>query len=175
MLKIGNSARLRSALLAMVAAAALLVTGCTSSSTAAPRSSGSSAAMSTGTSVSVSRTSGPAVSTTRKSVAPNGLPAGVTPQSLPSSVANSVDKRKGVEVTGCAAVAGGWGAKGTAVNKGAKDVAYTITIFFTTSQATTIASAQTKITVKPGATGNWTVSAKFKAADTMLCVLRGVA
>ena len=90
-------------------------------------------------------------------------------------MANVVDKRKSVTVTSCAAITGGWGANGTAANKSTKPVTYTITIFFTTDQATTIASATTKTTVKAGGTAKWAATAKFKAAGTMLCVLRGVA
>ena len=170
---------------AAVVAAALVLGGCTSTSSTTGTPSTSAASTTPGsvvaptTSESATPTSpGSAGSrTTGKSSGTSvagGLPPGVTPQTLPTKVRNSIDKRKSVAITSCAGVSGGWGAKGTASNKGAKDETFTITIFFTTSQATTIASAVTKVTVKPGDTANWAASSKFKAADTMLCVLRGV-
>lgn len=104
-----------------------------------------------------------------------GLPSGVEPGDIPTEVPNDTALRKGVAVTSCKAVTGGWGAEGTAKNSGSAPRKYTITIFFTTAAATTIDSAATSVDVPPGETVKWAASKKFKAAETMLCVLRGVA
>ncbi|SDP07637.1 glucoamylase [Nakamurella panacisegetis] len=164
---------------AALLAATLALTACTSSSGTSPnpssRASISAPSSGAGTTTSVTA-SGTAKSSTSagRNTKPTALPSGVTAQTLPTSVANVVDKRKNVAITSCAAVSGGWGAKGTAVNRSPKPVTYTITIFFTTTQATTLASAATKVTVKSGQTAKWSASAKLKAPRTMLCVLRGV-
>ena len=109
-----------------------------------------------------------------KSSTTHAAPA-ITPQSLPSSVANSILKRKNVVITSCSATDRGWQAKGVAINKSTSPATYTITVFFTTSQATAVAWAYTHVTVEPGVTSPWTATATFNPADNMLCVLRGVA
>jgi hypothetical protein len=104
-----------------------------------------------------------------------GLPAGVVnATSLPASPPNSPALRANVTMSSCAATAGGWGAGGTALNAGKTAADYTITVFFTTDHATVIGSAQTHVTVPPGAKQNWQVSSKFTAPAKTLCVLRGV-
>ncbi len=74
----------------------------------------------------------------------------------------------------CAAVAGGWGASGTAANPGTSSVTYEITIFFTDSGSTVINDAQTRVTVAAGKTEKWSANAKFKPPSEVNCVLRGV-
>ena len=103
------------------------------------------------------------------------LPKGVKPAAVPTKVANDVDDRKNVVMSGCKATDGGWGATGTATNPGKKDVTYKVTVFFTTTAATTINSASTEVDVKAGDTVKWDAAKKFTAPDNMLCVLRGVA
>ena len=78
-------------------------------------------------------------------------------------------------MSGCAATGDGWGATGTATNPGKDDVTYTVTVFFTTTSATTIDSASTDVDVKAGGTVTWKAAKKFTHPADMLCVLRGVA
>jgi hypothetical protein len=116
---------------------------------------------------------GPAASAS-SSVAIPGLPAGVVPAAIPTDVPNSVEARSSVAMTSCEAAPGGWAAAGTVTNSGKTAVDYTITVFFTTTKATVIDSAQTKVSVDPGSKKSWTATKKFGAASQMLCVLRGV-
>jgi hypothetical protein len=74
----------------------------------------------------------------------------------------------------CKATKGGWTAGGSATNPGSKTADYTITVFFTTTAATVVGSAQTRVRVKPGAEETWTAGKKFTAPRRTLCVLRGV-
>jgi hypothetical protein len=93
----------------------------------------------------------------------------------PSKISNSVKLRRQVAITRCVSTAGGWRASGNAVNtSGKKPLNVTITVFFTTTKATVLDYAQTKVNVAPGKTGTWTAAAKFKTEPTMRCVLRGV-
>jgi hypothetical protein len=95
--------------------------------------------------------------------------------SVPTKVANDVSLRKNVAITSCAAgKAGGWSASGTVNNPAASAADYTITVFFTTTSATVISTAQTKVTVQPGAKVTWNATKTFTAPKKMLCVLRGV-
>jgi len=93
---------------------------------------------------------------------------------VPTDVANDIDLRKNVRLSSCKHIEGGWGASGTATNPGTKPVAYTITIFFTTTKATVVSTGATHVRVDPGDKRNWTVNRKFAAHPKMLCVLRGV-
>ena len=148
---------MRSTVLKTVAVGAAvlgLATGCTSSGKDKATPSGS--------------TSGsPSASASTKS-------SPLVQNSLPKSVANSVTARKNVKPTKCAAVPGGWGAEGTATNPGTTPVTYTITVFFTTTSATALDFATTKVTVPAGKTENWSASKKFAAQATMLCPIPGV-
>ena len=103
------------------------------------------------------------------------LPKGVKPASVPTKVANDVGDRKNVVMNACKTTGDGWGASGTATNPGKKDVTYKVTVFFTTTSATTIDSASTDVAVKAGETVTWDAAKKFKTPSEMLCVLRGVA
>lgn len=94
---------------------------------------------------------------------------------VPASVANSDLLRKQVAITACAAIPGGWEAKGTATNPAATSITYRITIFFTTPQATVLDDAVTTVLVQPGKTATWAASQKFTTVSHMNCVLRGVA
>jgi len=104
-----------------------------------------------------------------------GLPVGAVPaESIPSDVPNDAGARANVTMTSCTSIKGGWRAGGTVTNPGTKTVEYTITVFFTTTAATVIDSAQSKISVAAGSKKSWNASKKFGAAAKMLCVLRGV-
>ncbi len=104
-----------------------------------------------------------------------GLPSGVTPApSIPATVPNTPALRADVRLAGCKPTADGWSASGTATNPGDAAATYTITVFFTTTAATVIDSATSKVTVKPHDDGKWTAAAAFAAPAKTLCVLRGV-
>jgi hypothetical protein len=104
----------------------------------------------------------------------NGLPSGVTPAPVPTTVPNDPSARKDVQMTSCVATPAGWKAGGTVTNDGAKPADYTITVFFTTNKATVIDNARTQLTVAAGKTARWTAAKDFAAAPGTLCVLRGV-
>ena len=148
---------------AVLAVPAVLVAGCTSSS------SSTSAAKSSSGSTAPAGHSASATPTTKAAAIYQGkLPAA-------KAIGNTVAKRKAVTLAGCTAMPGGWKATGTARNTGAKTASYTITIFFTTSKATVQSYASTKVQVAPGASKAWSAAGKFPAAKGTLCVLRGVA
>lgn len=94
---------------------------------------------------------------------------------LPKKVANQPAVRKNVVQTSCSAVAGGWSAAGTASNPGYQRATYAITVYFTTTHATTLDFGRTTVTVAPGHTRHWTVTKKFAAQAHMLCPMPGIA
>jgi hypothetical protein len=116
----------------------------------------------------------PGKSAAPSSEPPKALPKGVRPAPIPSKVANDPADRKNVVMTSCEAAKGGWQAGGTATNPTKKDVEYKITVFFTTTSATTINTASTDVPVKAGQTVKWSAKQDFAAPKEMLCVLRGV-
>lgn len=104
-----------------------------------------------------------------------GLPKGVKALTkVPADVPNDPALRSQVSVSSCSSVDGGWRAAGKATNPGTSPATYRITVFFTTSTATVIGTAHTRVTVKPGEDKEWTVSDAFAAPKKTLCVLRGV-
>jgi hypothetical protein len=106
---------------------------------------------------------------------PSTLPPGVTNATdVPTNVPNNVQLRGNVQIGACKAVPGGWEATGTAINPTSKAITYTVTVFFTTRQATVVATGATKVDVKPGAHQPWAVRKSFAAPNPTLCVLRGV-
>lgn len=106
----------------------------------------------------------------------NGLPDGVaSPSDVPTDVPNDPDARQNVVIDSCEATANGWRAAGSAVNPGESDVAYEISVFFTTASGTVIGFGGTTAGVEPDGSANWSVEAEFVAPDETLCVLRGVA
>ena len=123
-----------------------------------------------------SKSSHKATAASSSSVAPSVSKSALTQNTLPaaSAIVNDVAKRKEIVLTKCAAVDGGWSASGTAKNAGTADATYAITIFFTNDHATVQDYATASVTVKPGATLDWTASKKFAAATPTNCVLRGV-
>ncbi|MEO6884909.1 MAG: hypothetical protein ABI232_01300 [Jatrophihabitantaceae bacterium] len=130
----------------------LALAGCTSSKPGASTSSNSS-----------------------KTATPSSPSVPLVQNSLPASVANQPAVRKNITQTGCAAVDGGWSAKGTATNSSSRKVTYKLTVYFTTTQATVLDFAQASVVVAPGKTVPWSVSKKFLAQPTMNCALVGVA
>ena len=149
--------KLRGFLLTVVVGGTLAA--CTSSGgSPAPTHSGSTAATSS------TKRSTPAVRVPSQHLLPN-----------PSRISNSVKLRRQVAITKCVSTAEGWKAEGNAVNTGSdKRFKATITVFFTTTSATVLDYAETKVDVAPGKTRTWSAAAKFDAAPTMRCVLRGV-
>lgn len=129
-------------------AGAGLLTGCTSSSTSHAKSSVAAA----------------------KTTASPTLVQG----KLPDKITNSVKIRQFVTQTKCAAIAGGWSASGTAKNPTAAIRTYKITVFFTTTKATTLNFAIATVKVAPAKTGTWTASKKFPAQKQMLCPMPGI-
>ncbi|MEU7524301.1 hypothetical protein AB0A74_01045 [Saccharothrix sp. NPDC042600] len=108
-------------------------------------------------------------STSSGSVAPSAA------ADIPASVANDVDRRKHAVITSCRpGPDGGWEARGTVTNSGQAAHDYSITIFFTTENATVLDHAATSVTVEGGATGEWSAQKNFPAPPNVLCVLRGV-
>jgi hypothetical protein len=99
-----------------------------------------------------------------------------TPTSLPiiSKYVNDVHLRPGVFTTACHASAGGWRASGTVKNAGHTAHAFTMTVYFTDSKATVLASGQNTVQVAAGDSGTWAVTAKFFAPAAVNCVLVGV-
>ena len=136
------------------AVAVALTAGCTSSSKKA---------------VTPTKTGGTTVSSPARATGPT-----LVQGTLPKSVANDKSLRSNVVLTKCAAVAGGWGASGTAKNPGTSDLTYTIVVYFTTTSSTTLSFAQTTVAVAPGKTATWSASKKFPAVAQMLCPIVGV-
>ncbi len=100
--------------------------------------------------------------------------AGGDPTIIPTSVANNPDLRSSVALSGCALAPGGWEASGTAGNQAKTVARYTITVFFTTGDATVEGFGSTKVDISPGKRADWRVRARFPADPTTTCVLRGV-
>ncbi len=97
------------------------------------------------------------------------------PGSVPLRVPNETAARKNVQLINCDGVKGGWSAGGTVHNPTDQPATYLITVYFTSSQATDLAYAQSSVTLDPGQTRLWSAKASFDAPSVVLCVLRGVA
>jgi hypothetical protein len=115
-------------------------------------------------------------STSRPSLSrPAALPAGVVgATAVPTDVANQPTLRANVTISSCARAPGGWAASGTARNPTATAVTYTVTVFFTTSSATVLGSATSKVTIPAHGSQEWNAPAKLTPANPTRCVLRGV-
>jgi hypothetical protein len=119
-----------------------------------------------------SNSSGPSSSaTTTTTTAPYTSKDTIVPMSVP----NQPSVRKDVRLLNCAQSSGGWSAGGAVANTLGKSATYTITVFFTSAQATDLAYATTKVTVEDGKNALWSTKATFAAPAGTLCVLRGVA
>ena len=93
---------------------------------------------------------------------------------IPLAVPNSVRARKAVTLTDCTASGAGGHATGTVTAPGTSAATYTITVFFTTRQATVIGYGTAKVRAVPGKATPWAIGRDFKAPPGMRCVLRGV-
>ncbi|GII81978.1 hypothetical protein Sru01_69600 [Sphaerisporangium rufum] len=139
--------------LALMAPAAALAAGCSSGGDPVP----------------------PAAAISQQTPAPpTPAPSGGHAHSLPTKIQNDPSVRKNVVQTKCAAVPGGWGAKGTATNPGEKPVTYKIVVHFTTTKATALDFAQTLVKVPPGKTVHWSAKKEFPAEKQMLCPMPGI-
>ena len=96
----------------------------------------------------------------------------VTPSSSP--IVNEPESRRDVTMSGCSKVDGGWEARGAILNSGTKAATYTITVSFTSSESTVLARDATQVKVAAGKRKAWTSTARFKAPNPTVCVLRGV-
>ena len=91
-----------------------------------------------------------------------------------SALANDPELYGRAELTGCAAVSGGWKASGTLKNPGAAEVAAVIVVLFTDAQARAVDSATAEVRVSAGRTGTWSATRAFRAPEGTRCVLRAV-
>ncbi|GAA1271050.1 hypothetical protein GCM10009677_24910 [Sphaerisporangium rubeum] len=101
-------------------------------------------------------------------------PAAIPRHPIPTKIANNPGIRDRVTQTKCAAIPGGWSAAGTATNPGDHPVTYKIIVHFTTTHATTLDYAQTRVTVPPGKTATWTAEKHFTPQPHMLCPMPGI-
>lgn len=83
--------------------------------------------------------------------------------------------RPDVQLINCGQTKGGWSAGGTVQNSLRRRTTYIITVFFTSAQATDLASAVTSVPLAAGKSKLWSTQATFAAPGQVLCVLRGVA
>ena len=153
-----------------VLGAAGILAGCSSPS---PAKSGSATTTSTTTVAATTTTS------TSKSGAatppPTSTTTSVATTTVPANVPNQDNVRKNVILKNCSASSGGWSAGGVVNNPSASSTTYKITIFFTSTGATDLASGSTSVPLNAHGSSLWSVKATFAAPSQVLCVLRGVA
>ena len=94
---------------------------------------------------------------------------------MPANVPNQDAVRKNVILKNCASSPGGWSAGGVVNNPSGSATTYKITIFFTSTGATDLASGSTSVPLNAHGSELWSVKATFAAPSQVLCVLRGVA
>ncbi|WP_133543201.1 hypothetical protein [Microbacterium sp. BK668] len=100
---------------------------------------------------------------------------GIQPDAnVPTDVPNIPELRGNVEISACEQAGEGWRASGTAQNPAGGDTAYTITVFFTTDQATVLGTGDTTVDLPAGESVEWEIRADLTPAAGMRCVLRGV-
>jgi hypothetical protein len=158
------STRTLRAPIALVAAALAMLLGATACTGSKHQSTGPSANSSP--SISIPVQSAPP--------APTAVPT-YTQYPVPTTVANDADKHKQVALKGCSSTPDGAAAAGTVHNTGSKSASYDITVFFTSISATAVNYATATVTVKPGASADFTARRAFAPPDQVLCVLAGVA
>lgn len=153
-----------------VLGAAGILAGCSS-----PSTTNSSAGTTTSTTAAGATTT-TATSATGGSASPSSsTTTSVSTTTVPANVANQDNVRKNVLLKNCAASPGGWSAGGVLNNPTGSATTYKITIFFTSTGATDLASGTTSVPVGAHGSELWSVQAKFAAPSQVLCVLRGVA
>lgn len=119
----------------------------------------------TGTSPATSTKTTPASTSTKPAATTTGSTTGPK---------NDLDKRKNVVKKTCKVTDSGAEATGIVTNKSDQDVDYSITVTFTNDKATNVGAGSTKVTAKAGQETEWTVTGKFKAPKTVLCVVVAV-
>ncbi len=149
---------LTAAALACAVAGSLVLSGCTSSKAPTKPSTSSSTVAATGSHSSTG------------SASPVYTPA----SSLPAISGNNVDKLHQVTRGTCGSVSGGWQLTGTIKNPSSDEVSYDILVYFTTTSATVINSAETVVKVKGGDTAPFTATKQFAGPPNMLCVIVSV-
>jgi hypothetical protein len=82
--------------------------------------------------------------------------------------------RQDVHLINCGATAGGWYAGGTINNPGSSPVTYNVTVSFTSSSGSDLASASTSQTVAGGGYGFWRAASSLAVPGQLGCVLRTV-
>lgn len=107
--------------------------------------------------------------------APSSTTTSVSTTTVPANVPNQDNVRKNVILKNCAASSGGWSAGGVVNNPSGSSTTYKITIFFTSTGATDLASGSTSVPLSAHGSDLWSVKATFAAPSQVLCVLRGVA
>ena len=150
---------LTAAAIACAVAGCLVLSGCTSSKPVVKSTKSSSS------SVPATASTGPT-----SSASPVYTPA----SSLPVISGNNVDKLHQVTRGTCGSVSGGWQLTGTIKNPSSSEVSYDILVYFTTTAATVINSAETTVKVKGGDTAPFTATKQFAGPPNMLCVIVSV-
>ena len=142
-------------------AAALIAAGCGGSQAAGPAggarpAAGSPAGTAPSRAVGGTRAAAPAV------------------RRIPLIVPNQARARRAVTLASCGGTKTGGHAAGTITAPGTSAATYTITVFFTTRQATVLGYAATTVRAAPGQATPWNVTGHFTAPRGLRCVLRGV-
>jgi cytoskeletal protein RodZ len=162
-----------------VLGAAGILAGCSSpspaksSSDSTTTSTTAAAAKATTTSTSTA-TSTSTSSNGASTSAPSSTTTSVSTTTVPANVPNQDAVRKNVILKNCASSSGGWSAGGVVNNPSASPTTYKITIFFTSTGATDLASGSTSVPLNAHGSALWSVKATFAAPSQVLCVLRGV-
>ena len=137
-----------------VTAAALALTGCSSSGGGNAGKSSSNAPSIVSASIAPTHAQRP-------------IPADAKIKEVPAL-------RKTISLAKCASVSGGWSSSGTAKNTSKSAKTYHILVFFTDKYSRTIDYARTDVKVAAGESATWTASTKFTAPTGTQCVLRGL-
>ena len=155
-----------------VLGAAGILAGCSSPSPAKSSLGTTTSTTAAAATTTTSTTSGGASTAPSTTSTTAGSAATTT---VPNNVPNQDNVRKNVLLKNCASSPGGWSAGGILSNPSGSSTTYKITIFFTSTGATDLASGSTSVPVNAHGSELWSVQAKFAAPSQVLCVLRGVA
>jgi hypothetical protein len=150
-----------------------ILAGCSSSPTKSSSSTTTSTTAPAATTTSTTK-GGATTTTTTKAGVTTTTAAGPATTTIPTGVPNQDAVRKNVTLKNCGASPGGWSAGGIVNNPTGSSTTYQITIFFTSAQATDLASASTSVPLGPHKSTLWSAKATFAAPSQVLCVLRGV-
>ena len=80
---------------------------------------------------------------------------------IPTKVPDEASVRPDVQLINCGQTKGGWSAGGTVQNSLRRRTTYIITVFFTSAQATDLASAVTSVPLAAGKSKFWSTQATF--------------